>query len=109
MLAPESFTISIQFVAICMEFNITWKFGGNLITEDSNHIIVNKTLGNSWYKSSVTVKHSSESDSGTYTARVASTTGSDSITIKVTVISKLLVIIHDNLVTYLVCYNFSAG
>ena len=89
VLAPESFTISIQFVAICMDFNITWEFGGNQIIADSNHDIVNRNLGNSWYKSSVTINKSSERDSGIYTATVTSNTGSDSVRITVKIISKL--------------------
>ena len=92
VLAPESFTISIEFVVICMDFNITWKFNGIEITDDSNHVIVNSDLSNSRYKTSLKIIQSSGSDSGIYTVAITATSGSDSATIKVKVISKLLIL-----------------
>ena len=93
VLAPESFTISVEFVAICMDFNITWEFKGKQIVNDRNVKIVNNSLGNSRHKTSLTIVQSSEKDSGTYTVTVTSATGSDSVKITVKIISKLLFII----------------
>lgn len=89
MLTPESFTIHVEFVAVCMDFNITWRFDGNQITDDSNHNIVNSDLTNSRYRTSMKIRQSSERDAGTYTVTVTTTTGSDSANIIVK-ISKLI-------------------
>ena len=93
VLAPESFTISVEFVAICMNFNITWEFKGNQIADSLNVKIVNSKLDNSRHKTSLTIMQSSEKDSGTYTVTVTSATGSDSVKIIVKIISKPLFII----------------
>ena len=90
VLAPESFTIFVEFVAICMDTSITWELNGNQIVDGVNVKISNDNLGNSWYKTSLTVLKSSESDSGTYTVTITSATGSDSVAITVQIISKLL-------------------
>lgn len=92
VLAPDSFTISVEFIAICMNFNITWKFNGNQITSDSDHIIVDYDLSNSRYKTSVKILQSSERDGGTYTVTVSSATGNDSANITVKISSELRVI-----------------
>ena len=97
MLAPESFTISVEFVAICMDFNITWEFKGNKLVDGGNVKIVNTSLvntslGNSQYKASLTIIQSSERDSGTYTLTVTSAGGSDSAKIIVKIISKPFII-----------------
>ena len=90
VLAPESFTISVEFVAICVDFSITWEFKGKKIVDGINVKITNNNLGNSWYKTSLTVMESSENDAGTYTVTVISATGRDSVRITVQIISKLL-------------------
>ena len=87
VLAPESFTVCVEFVAICMDFNITWVFDGNQIINGS---IVNSDLGVSRYKTCVEVAQSSERDAGTYTVTVTASTGSDSADIIVKIISKFL-------------------
>ena len=90
VVAPESFTVCVEFVAICMDFNITWEFDGNQIINDSNHVIVNSDLGVSRYKTCIEVLQSSERDAGTYTVTVAAATGSDSADIIIKIISKEL-------------------
>ena len=90
VLAPKSFTISVEFIAVCMEFNVTWVFNGNQIIDDSNKMIVNSDLSNSRYKTSVKITKSSERDSGVYTVMVTSVAGKDSVNITVKVLSKLL-------------------
>ena len=90
--SPEAFTLSIEFVVICVDFNVTWKFNGNKISNDSNHVIVVNNLGNSRYKASIRIIQSSERDAGTYTVTVTASTGSDSMEITVKIISKLLFI-----------------
>ena len=92
MLAPNSFTISVEFIAICMNFNITWEFNGNRVTNDSNHMIIDYDLSNSRYKTSVKILQSSERDEGTYTVTVSSVTGNDSMNITVKISSELCVI-----------------
>ena len=88
VLAPESFTISVEFVAICMHFNITWEFNGNLISNDSNHVTVNSDLSNSRHKTSIKILQSSKRDAGTYTVTVTSVTGNDSVNIAVKILSE---------------------
>lgn len=88
VLAPEAFTVSIEFVAVCMEFNITWELDGKQINDDSNHKIVNTDLGKSRYRTSIKILQSSEKDNGTYTVTVASFTGSDSVNISVKISSE---------------------
>ena len=90
VLAPEDFTISVEFVIICVDFNITWKLNGNQIVNDGNHVIVNTDLSNSRYRTSVKIVKSSIKDSGTYTVIVTAATGSDSAKITVKVISKIV-------------------
>lgn len=90
VLAPDSFTISVEFIAICMNFNITWELNGNQITSDSDHIIVDYDLSNSRYKTSVKILQSSERDGGTYTVTVSSATGNDSANITVKISSELI-------------------
>ena len=94
VLAPESFTISVEFVIICMDFSITWQFNGRSIINGSNHVIVNNDLGSSRYRTSVKIIQSSMQDSGTYTVTVTTAAGNDSANITVEVISKLIIIIH---------------
>ena len=89
VLAPESFTVCVEFVAICMDFNVTWEFDGNQIINDSNHVIINSDLSTSRYKTCVEVIQSSERDGGTYTVTVTAASGSDSADIIVK-ISKFL-------------------
>ena len=89
VLAPESFTICVEFVAICMDFNVTWEFDGNQIINDSNHVIINSDLSTSRYETCVEVIQSSERDGGTYTVTVTAASGSDSADIIVK-ISKFL-------------------
>ena len=90
VLAPEGFTISVEFVIICVDFNVTWKFNGNQIVNDTNHVIVNTDLSNSRYKTSVKIVRSSTRDSGIYTVTVTTATGSDSANITVKIISKII-------------------
>ena len=92
MLPPEAFTLSVEFVAVCMKFSVTWKFNGNKISNDSNHVIIISELSKSRHKTSIRIIQSSKSDAGTYTVTVTSTTGSDSMEIIVKTISKLLLI-----------------
>ena len=89
VLASESFTVCVEFVAICMDFNVTWEFDGNQIINDSNHVIINSDLSTSRYKTCVEVIQSSERDGGTYTVTVTAASGSDSADIIVK-ISKFL-------------------
>ena len=89
VIAPKSFTISVEFVAICMDFNVTWEFNGSQISDFSNHTIVNSNLSNSRYKTSVKILRSSERDAGTYTVTVTSVTGNDSVDIAVKILSEL--------------------
>ena len=77
-----------------MNTSITWELNGNQIVDGVNVEISNDNLGNSWYKTSLTVLKSSESDAGTYTVTITSATGSDSVTITVQIISKLLQLFH---------------
>ena len=98
VLPPEAFTLSVEFVAVCMKFSVTWKFNGNKISNDSNHVIIISELSKSRHKTSVRIIQSSKSDAGTYTVTVTSTTGSDSMEIIVKTISKLFFIsIHSYL------------
>ena len=90
MLAPESFTLCVEFVAICVDFNVTWEFGGNQIVNDLNTKIVISNPGNSRYRTCLTIIQSSETNSGNYTMKVTSATGSVSANITATIISKLL-------------------
>ena len=90
MLAPESFTISVEFIAVCMKFNVTWTFNGSKIIDDSNQMVANSDLSNSHYKTSVKIERSSERNSGVYTVTVTSVAGSDSVNITVKVLSELL-------------------
>ena len=85
---PDSFTISVEFVGVCMDVNITWLLNGNLITDDSNHVIINSDLSNSRYRTSVKIIHSSERDFGNYTVTIKAATGSDSANIIVKIIGK---------------------
>jgi len=88
VLAPEAFTMSVEFVAICMDFDVTWQLNGNQITNDSNYMIITSELSSSRYKTSLLIVHSSENDAGTYTVKIISNTGSDSANITVKIISK---------------------
>ena len=90
VLAPESFTISVEFIVVCMKFNVTWAFNGSQIIDDSNQMIVNSDLSNSRYKTSVKIIKSSETNSGVYTVTVTSVAGSDSVNITTKVLSELL-------------------
>ena len=90
MLAPESFTISVEFIVVCMEFEVNWAFNGSKIIDDYNQMIVNNDLSNSLYKTSVKIEKSSERNSGVYTVTVTSVAGSDSVNITVKVLSELL-------------------
>ena len=100
VVAPEAFTICVEFVAICMDFKITWEHDGREILSDSNHVIVNSDLGNFRYKACIRIIQSSESDSGTYTVRIGAATGSDSAVIIVKTISKLFVCMQFNTVNF---------
>lgn len=86
MLVPESFTISVEFVAICMEFNVTWELNGSQIIDDYNHLIVNSGLNQSRYKTSIEIFQSSSQEAGTYTVIITSTTGSDNANITIEII-----------------------
>ena len=92
VLAPESFSVCVEFIAICMDFNITWEFDGNQIINDSNHVIVNSDLGVSRYKTCIEVAQSSERDAGTYTVTVTAATGSDSADIIIKIISQFFTV-----------------
>ena len=94
VLAPESFTISVEFVIICMDFNVTWQFNGRSIINGSNHVIVNNDLSSSRYRTSVKIIQSSLQDSGTYTMTVTTAVGNDSANITVEVISKFIIYIY---------------
>ena len=89
VIAPDSFTISVEFVGVCMDFNITWLLNGNLITDDFNHEIVISDLSKSRYRTSVKIMQSSERDFGNYTVTIMAATGSDSANINVKIIGKL--------------------
>ena len=86
--APESFTVCVEFVVICMDFVAAWEFGGSLITGDSNHAIVTLALGNSRYATCIKITQSSEADAGTYTVTVTTASGADSADISIEVIGK---------------------
>jgi len=99
VLAPENFTMCVEFVAICMDFNVTVQFNGNQITNDSNHVIVISDISYSRYKVCIKIMQSSERDSGTYTVTVTSATGSDSVNITANIISKFY--LYDNILCVL--------
>ena len=86
--APESFTLSVEFMAICINYTISWKFDGRKITNDTNHLITSNSVNSSRYMTSLTVMESSESKSGIYSMMVSSLLGSDSVNISVEIISK---------------------
>ena len=88
VLAPESFNLSVEFVAICMEFNVTWKLNGSLVNNDSDHTIVNSHLGNGHYITSIRISQSSYRDAGIYAVTVTSATGNDNVNITVKISSK---------------------
>ena len=88
VLASESFTLSVEFVAICMDFNITWKHNGSLVNNDSDHMIVTSDLGNARYKTSIRVLQSAYRDAGVYTVAVTSASDNDSVNITVKISSK---------------------
>ena len=88
VLAPESFNLSVEFVAICMEFNVTWKLNGSLVNNDSDHTIVNSHLGNGRYITSIRISQSSYRDAGIYAVTVTSATGNDNVNITVKISSK---------------------
>ena len=92
VLAPESFTVCVEFVAICMDFKIAWAFYGKQIINNSNHVIVNSDLGVSRYKTCIEFAQSSERRAGTYTVTVAAATGSDSADIIIKIISKIFTV-----------------
>ena len=86
--APESFTLSVEFIAICINYTISWKFDGKQITNDSNHLITSNSVSSSHYMTSLTIMESSESKSGIYSVMVSSLHGSDRVNISVEIISK---------------------
>ena len=96
--APEGFTLSVEFISCCKDFNVTWQFNGKSV--DSNHVINTTGVKNCHYKTSLKLEHSCESDTGTYTVTVTSGAGSDSVNISVKVISKLEV----NAIRYMTSY-----
>ena len=85
--APEGFTLSVEFISCCKDFNVTWQFNGKSV--DTNHVINTTVVKNCHYNTSLKLEHSCESDTGTYTLTVTSGAGSDSVNISVKVISKL--------------------
>lgn len=107
MIAPEGFTISVEFVAICMDYVITWQLNGKQIINDSNHQNVISGVNNSRYKASLRIIKSSERDAGEYKITVASATGNDSAKIIAKISSECIMIICDCLTkTGLVPTNF---
>ena len=100
VLTSETFTISVEFVAICMDFSVTWQFNGIQIINDSNHVIVNSDLSNSRYRTSVKIIQSSMQDSGNYNVTITTATGYDNANITVEVISKFMHIYKTNKVKY---------
>ena len=90
--APECFTLSVEFISVCDNFTIMWLFSGKDITNDVKYEITSSVIKQYHYKTSIKVKQSSESDTGIYTVKIKSTTGSDSVNITVKILGKLLVI-----------------
>ena len=86
--APENFTLSVEFVAICINYTVSWKFDGHKIVNDTNHLITSNSVSSSHYTTSLTIMEGSESNSGIYSAMVSSVHGSDIVNISVEVISK---------------------
>ena len=86
--APECFTLSVEFISCCDDFNITWQFNGRSIN-NAKYVINNTVVKNCHYKTSLKIAQSCENDTGTYTVTVTSGAGSDSANISVEVISKL--------------------
>ena len=86
--APESFSVCVEFVVICMDFIVAWEFNGSPITGDSNHAIVTSYLNNSRYATCIKITQSSEADAGTYTVTVTTASGADSANISIKVIGK---------------------
>jgi len=86
--APESFTLKVEVIAICINYSVSWQSNGKQVTNDTNHLITTTSVGSSRYIVSLTVMESSESNSGIYSVMVASRHGNDSVNISVEVISK---------------------
>ena len=86
--APERFTLSVEFIAICIKYTVSWKFDGHKITNDSNYLITSDSVSSSRYTTSLTIMEGSESKSGIYSVMISSVHGSDIANISVEVISK---------------------
>ena len=80
--------MTVEFIAVCVNYDITWKFDGKLINNDTNYLITKKSVSSSRYMTSLTIKESSEGVSGVYSLMVSSVHGSDSVNISVEIISK---------------------
>ena len=89
--APECFTVSVELISCCDDFNITWQFNGQTI-DGTKYMINNTVVKNCHYKTSLKVAQSCESDTGIYTVTITSGAGSDSVNISVEVISKLQIV-----------------
>jgi len=89
--ASKRFTLSVKFIAICISYTVSWKFNGQQITNDSDHLITSNSVSSSRHMTSLTIMESSESKSGVYSVMVSSVHGNDSVNISVEIISKYIV------------------
>lgn len=90
---PESFNVSVEFISFCNNFNVTWQFKGNHITNNDKYVITVGVTKHSHYKTTLNITQSSGNDAGIYTVTITSTTGSASVNISVETKGKLLVVI----------------
>jgi len=92
--APESFTLSVEFIAICISYTVSWKFNGQQTTNDSDHLITSNSVSSSRHMTSLTIMESSGSKSGVYSVIVSTVHGRDSVNISVEIISEYNLLLY---------------